>query len=92
VASLDAGADGYLVEPIEPEELVANVRALLRMRKAERERQAELEQLQEADRRKDEFLAMLAHELRNPLAVMSGAARILKAQGLNDPGARRARF
>src|SRR6185312_6432145 len=35
VASLDAGADGYLVIPIEPEELVAHVRALLRMRKAE---------------------------------------------------------
>ena len=32
VASLDAGADGYLVEPIEPEELIANVRALLRLR------------------------------------------------------------
>jgi PAS domain S-box-containing protein len=29
---------------------------------------------QEADRRKDEFLAMLAHELRNPLAAINGAA------------------
>ena len=78
VASLDAGADGYLVEPIEPEELVANVRALLRMRKAERERQAALEALQEADRRKDEFLAMLAHELRNPLAPIRNAVEILR--------------
>ena len=78
VASLEAGADGYLVEPIEAEELVANVRALLRMRKAERERQAALEQLQEADRRKDEFLAMLAHELRNPLAPIRNAVEILR--------------
>ena len=78
VASLEAGADGYLVEPIEPEELVANVRALLRMRKAESERQAALEQLQEADRRKDEFLAMLAHELRNPLAPIRNAVEILR--------------
>jgi len=33
--------------------------------------------LREADRRKDEFLAMLAHELRNPLAPISTALRIL---------------
>jgi signal transduction histidine kinase len=78
VAALEAGADGYLVEPMEPEELVANVRALLRMRKAERERQAALEALQEADRRKDEFLAMLAHELRNPLAPIRNAVEILR--------------
>jgi PAS domain S-box-containing protein len=35
-------------------------------------------QLQETDRRKDEFLAMLAHELRNPLAPISNAVEILK--------------
>ena len=33
--------------------------------------------LKEADRRKDEFLAILAHELRNPLAALSAAARLL---------------
>jgi len=38
--------------------------------------------LQELDRRKDEYLATLAHELRNPLAPMRAAARILMAPGL----------
>ena len=85
VASLEAGADGYLVEPIEPEELVAIVRALLRLRQAEDERQAALEALREADRRKDEFLAMLAHELRNPLAPVLAAVEILKT---DDPAIR----
>ncbi|MEN3274989.1 MAG: hypothetical protein V7631_779 [Massilia sp.] len=33
--------------------------------------------LKEADQRKDEFLAMLAHELRNPLAPISAAAQLL---------------
>ena len=37
--------------------------------------------LSEADRRKNEFLAMLAHELRNPLAPISNAARILRLGG-----------
>jgi PAS domain S-box-containing protein len=41
--------------------------------------------LQEADRRKDEFLATLAHELRNPLAPISNAAQFLKLRGLSDP-------
>ena len=78
VAALDAGADGYLSTPVEPEELVAHVKALLRMRKAEHERQKALDALREADRRKDEFLAMLAHELRNPLAPIRNAVEILR--------------
>jgi PAS domain S-box-containing protein len=40
-------------------------------------RQAEREQ-QEADRRKDEFLAILAHELRNPLAPIRNAMQIMR--------------
>jgi PAS domain S-box-containing protein len=39
--------------------------------------------LSEADRKKNEFLAMLAHELRNPLAPISNAARALRF-GAND--------
>ncbi|WP_288381251.1 ATP-binding protein, partial [uncultured Massilia sp.] len=42
------------------------------------------EKLQEADRRKDEFLAMLAHELRNPLAPIGAAAQLLQAGRLDE--------
>jgi signal transduction histidine kinase/CheY-like chemotaxis protein len=49
---------------------------------AEIERNAEA--LSEADRRKDEFLATLAHELRNPLAPIRNALEILRLAG-NDP-------
>jgi PAS domain S-box-containing protein len=41
------------------------------------------EALQKADRHKDEFLAMLAHELRNPLAPIRNALHILKQPGVN---------
>lgn len=41
--------------------------------------------VQEADARKNEFLAMLAHELRNPLAPISNAVRILHGTELSDP-------
>jgi signal transduction histidine kinase/CheY-like chemotaxis protein len=40
--------------------------------------------LRSADRRKDEFLATLAHELRNPLAPIRHAARISKTPGVTD--------
>ena len=42
-------------------------------------------QLAEADRRKDEFLAMLAHELRNPLSPVRSAVEILRLAGPKDP-------
>src|SRR5262249_58647894 len=42
------------------------------------------EPLQEAHRRKDEFLATLAHELRNPLAPIRNAIQILAKRG-DDP-------
>lgn len=41
------------------------------------------EALKEANRRKDEFLAMLAHELRNPLAPISAAAELLEVGKLD---------
>jgi PAS domain S-box-containing protein len=43
------------------------------------------EALQEADRRKDEFLATLAHELRNPLAPIRTAAQILGSPQVTAP-------
>jgi PAS domain S-box-containing protein len=45
-------------------------------RRLERELHERAERLAENDRRKDEFLAMLAHELRNPLASISNAAQL----------------
>jgi PAS domain S-box-containing protein len=42
------------------------------------------ERLRQSDKRKDEFLAMLAHELRNPLAPISAAAELIGMVRLND--------
>ncbi len=47
------------------------------------ERKRVEETLREADRQKDEFLAMLSHELRNPLAALTSAAHVLKVA---EPG------
>lgn len=43
-----------------------------------------LESLREADQRKNEFLAILGHEIRNPLAVIANSCRILEQTGMDD--------
>ena len=48
------------------------------------ERKRAEEALLEADRRKDEFLAMLAHELRNPLSAIHNAAQLAKRPDLPE--------
>jgi len=48
------------------------------------ERKRSEDKLRAADRRKDEFLAMLAHELRNPLAPISAAADLLRVGRLDE--------
>ena len=46
IKGLELGADGYLAQPVEPRELVANVRALLRMKAAQEEASASRQRLQ----------------------------------------------
>ncbi|HZU34709.1 MAG TPA: ATP-binding protein, partial [Gemmataceae bacterium] len=55
-----------------------NIRDISERRRAE-------EALRQADRRKDEFLAILAHELRNPLAPLRNAIDFLRRKGTADP-------
>jgi PAS domain S-box-containing protein len=60
---------------------VAVLSDLTHRRLLERERERALAELQEADRRKDEFLGMLAHELRNPLAPILNGVDVLETLG-----------
>ncbi|HYE34199.1 MASE1 domain-containing protein [Methylocaldum sp.] len=54
------------------------------------ERTRAMTALREADRRKNEFLAMLAHELRNPLAPIRNAAQLIRKLGPDEPKLRSA--
>ena len=60
------------------EGVVLIFRDITARRTVERERKRYEEQLTEADRRKDEFLATLAHELRGPLAPLRSALDVMK--------------
>jgi PAS domain S-box-containing protein len=48
------------------------------------------EAIREAERRKDEFLAMISHELRNPLSAITSASELLAGMAFDDPLATRA--
>lgn len=58
---------------------------------AEAALRASQDQLQEADRRKDEFLAMLAHELRNPLAPLRTGLELIRVAGSTPESVERVR-
>ncbi|MFT3922217.1 MAG: ATP-binding protein [Myxococcales bacterium] len=88
---LELGADGYLAQPFEGQELVATVHALVRLSRAEQDLRTRAEELQAAGRRKDEFLAMLAHELRNPLSAISASLPLLSRHAAHDGTEERAR-
>ena len=74
------------------QERLGELNDTLERRVAERTQalQASEAQLRDADRRKDEFLATLAHELRNPLAPMRNAVQLLRLRGLDSPDLQRA--
>jgi signal transduction histidine kinase len=91
IQGLNAGADDYLVKPFTARELLARVGALLELTRTRREHEErQRRELEEAARQKDEFLAMLAHELRNPLAPIRNAGEILSRNLPADVGLRTA--
>ena len=62
-----------------PDGATAVLTDLTHRRTLERERERALAELQEANRHKDEFLGMLAHELRNPLAPILNGVEVLES-------------
>jgi PAS domain S-box-containing protein len=70
-------------------DVTEQVRSRQAVERANREREGLLAELTAASRAKDEFLAMLGHELRNPLAPIVSALQLMRLRG--EPGATRER-
>ena len=71
VHGLEAGADGYLVEPVEPAVLLATVNAFLRARRAEDEMRKSNEELRW-------FAYRVGHDLNEPLRTITAHTQLLK--------------
>ncbi|MDB5491617.1 MAG: hybrid sensor histidine kinase/response regulator [Micavibrio sp.] len=86
-----SGAVDYLPTPVVPQILKAKVQVfieLFQMRQQsamQAEERARRTAAEDADRRKDEFLGMLAHELRNPLGPIRNAVHLLQVVKQDDP-------
>jgi len=74
VQGLEGGADGYLTQQVEPEELIANVKALLRIKQAEEEARRQRDEAQRTERELKKALDELySSEQRHRLAQLAGA-------------------
>ena len=78
VKAFAIGGVDYITKPFQMEELHARVETHLKLRRLQIELEETNARLAKADRRKNEFLAMLAHELRNPLAPICNALQIMR--------------
>jgi len=83
IEGLNAGADDYLVKPFSARELVARVETQLRVRRQGLVAEEARRSAEEATRAKDEFMAMLGHELRNPLAPILTTLQVMQLRGSN---------
>jgi signal transduction histidine kinase len=81
----ESGNVAVLERPLNPVSLISAVRVGLRARHRQFQVRDLLEQRASALRMRDEFLAMLAHELRNPLAPVRNAVYIMKHLNIDDP-------
>ena len=74
-----------LERPVRMSTFITAARTALRERERQYELRRLLAELRESDRRKDVFLAMLAHELRNPLAPIRNASEIFRRADGGNP-------
>lgn len=80
----EAGAVDFIQKPIEPDVLRSKANVFFDLHQQRRQIEAQRDELEaaaqalrRADRHKDSFLAVLAHELRNPVAALSGGLHLL---------------
>ncbi len=81
----------FRLEPVTLGRVAIIFKDITARNRLQRKTREQAEVLADLDRRKDEFLAMLSHELRNPLAPITNALHLLRLQKHEDPIQQQAR-
>jgi signal transduction histidine kinase len=84
VKLLDDGAQDFIVKPFAEKDLLVRVRNLIGAHQTLAQVDGLRKAAENANRAKDEFLAMLGHELRNPLSPIVTALQLMKLQGPDE--------
>ncbi len=80
VKAFELGAVDYVTKPFQQEEILARIKTHLTLCKLQKELEAKNEKLIEINNEKNEFLDIVAHDLRNPLSAIYSAADFIKNQ------------
>jgi signal transduction histidine kinase len=78
IKGLSLGANDYVTKPFDTSELLARVKTHLDLRKARITAVEEYRRIKELNDEKNEFIKIAAHDLRNPLKVVQGFARLIE--------------
>lgn len=89
------GAADYILKPVDPDTLRGKVNAFVELYRARHELkeqavrlERELEEQRRLNESLDQFSGMVAHDLRNPLQVMTSVFEVLASEGATDPATR----
>ncbi|OGG44548.1 MAG: hypothetical protein A3F84_03655 [Candidatus Handelsmanbacteria bacterium RIFCSPLOWO2_12_FULL_64_10] len=78
VTGIESGADDFISKPVDPNELRARVRSLLRIKSLHDELQQRYEDLRRLEVMRETLTQMIVHDLRNPLTAMKGGLEMLE--------------
>lgn len=84
LAGFEAGADDYIIKPIEARELKARVRTMVRIHQLQTELLEKSKKLSDAKRDMEDFLHAVSHDLRAPMISLTGLASMLARE--HGPG------
>jgi len=77
VAGLDVGANDYVTKPIQPETVLARIRTQLRLKRLQDELKQSIQQLEELQGLRADFVAMITHDMKAPLTSIVGFSSML---------------
>ncbi|MBN1476015.1 hybrid sensor histidine kinase/response regulator [Candidatus Sumerlaeota bacterium] len=88
VMGLDAGANDYVIKPINIETLLARVRTQLRIKTLQDELRRSYESFIRLDRARQDMISMLAHDMKTPLMTVSASTKLLMDSQVQADGER----